>query len=742
MSDPRALNLPPPPRPQIAGQEAGRFNNQDPTQPQRAPDLFDNRVGQGSEDSGIVIDTGTGMAVTVRADGPDIEEEDLPAPAVHIPRPPAPFDENLAITLGLEGRVLSNIGAEVIQGVDADITSRQGWIDQYNKGIDLIGSKIEEIGTRGARRNVSRIGHPLMLDAMVKYQAGASAEMLPAMGPAKVPTIGNVPLEEEQRANNFEADLNYYFTDVATEYYPDTGHMLMGQAFCGLGYKKVFRCPIRRRPVSESVLAPDLIVSEEATDLQNAVRVTHRIDMTKSQLLRMQVVGQYRRIELGMPGSMMFGGSAQRKIKEAEGITIGGFARPEDQPYEILECDLDIDIDHHIIDGYWERRTPDGLMLPYKVAVERNSQQVLGMWRNWDPSDPLCLKQNMYVKFGLVPGFGFHDWGFLQLLGNQTRALRACWRLLIDTGMFSNFPGGIKNKNARTATNEIAPAPGEFTDVDAPLSVDLSKMFMPMPYKDVSPALVQFTELIGQHSRELAGSVMLETGEGRTNIPVGTIMAFVEDKVQTFAEVYKRNHNAQKEEFHKIRKLFAERPNDLWVLTRERPSDPNAQRRQWERAEEFTDLALRPASDPNVPSRIHRLMVDNVLGLLAQQAPDVMDRRAVLSEIITDLGKDATKFLVAPMQNAGQQQPDPRVQAKMIDSQTKQQQMIGEQQIADDKNQIEREKMALDASKAAAENETTQRVENIKQMGEVTKLHHEAALGIGTQAQPEQEAAD
>jgi len=207
--------------------------------------------------------------------------------------------------------------------------------------------------------------------------------------------------------------------------------MLMHQAFCGIGYKKVYRCPIRRRPVSESVLAPDLIVSEEATDLDSALRVTHRIDMIKSQLRRMQIVGQYRDIDLGMPGTQFqFGFSAQQKIRESDGLVAVNLGRPQDQPYEILETDQDIDIDTHMIDGYWERRTPDGLPLPYKITVERGSQQVLGLWRNWRPDDALCLKRNMYVKFGMVPGLGFHDWGFLQLLGNQTRALRAIWRLL------------------------------------------------------------------------------------------------------------------------------------------------------------------------------------------------------------------------------------------------------------------------------------------------------------------------
>jgi len=737
------------PRPQIAGQEGARVNN-------LGEPLPGSPFTQAKLDKAeIAIDAGEGIAFYIDENGKMTSDPpEIMSPAIRRSQEPPPFNENLAITLGLRNRTLDSIGSDIVQGVDADVLSRQSWIDQYNKGIDLLGLKIEELSQRGGtRRNISRVGHPLLLEAMVKYQAGAAAEMLPAMGPVKVPVIGRAPGWIQQLADAFEADFNYFLTDVAKEYYPDTSRMLMHQAFCGLGYKKVFRCPIRRRPVSESVLAPDLIVSEEATDLDSALRVTHRIDMLKGTLRRMQIVGQYADVDLGMPNTVnQFGLSAQMKIRESDGLVPVNLGRPMDAPYEILECDTDIDIDEHLIDGYWERRTPDGLPLPYKVTVERGSQRVLGLWRNWRPEDALCLKRNMYVKFGMTPGLGFHDWGFLQLLGNQTRALRAIWRLLIDCGMLSNFPGGIKNKNIRTMTNEIMPAPGEFVDVDAPLSADLTKQFVPMPYKDVSAPLVQFQDMIKQESQQLAGMAMMETGEGRTNIPVGTIMAFVEDKVQVMAEVYKRNHHAQKEEFHKIRELFAENPQDLWILTRDRPNDADAERHQWERAEEFMALALRPASDPNVPSRIHRLMVDNVLAMIAQTAPNVMNVQNVLSDIVTDIGKDPSRYIIQPDQQQQQQPPpDPRLEVAKLNNETKKQQIQSQEKVNESKQQVEREKMSLEANKAAAQNQTAQQVEQIKQQASTAQIRQQnmadTALenirqGHEDQRQTHQQAAD
>lgn len=552
------------------------------------------------------------------------------------------------------------------------------------------------------------------------HNSGAAAEMLPAAGPAKVPTIGRVGSDEQELAQAFQDDFNYFLTEVATEYYPDTAQMLMHQAFCGVAYKKVYRCPIRRRPVSESVRAIDLIVSEEATDLDNALRVTHQIQMLRTQLRRMQIVGQYRDIDIGQPGAPMgLGQSAQRAIKVNEGLSPGA-TRPLDQPYEILECDQAIDIDEHVIDGYYERRTPDGLPLPYKLTIERNSQKVLGLWRLWKPNDPLCLKQNAYVKFGLVPSLGYHNWGFLQLLGNQTRVLRAIWRILINAGMFSNFPGGMKDKAARTSTNEIAPGPGEFVDVEVNPGKKLADVVIPLPYKGPDAALIQLSEIVKQDAMRLGGTVMLEVGEGRTNVPVGTILAMIEQQVQVMAEVFKANHRSQKEELRKLRELFADNPSDLSVMVRERPRSPEAQYREWQRAEEFMDLNLQPASDPNAPSSIHRLMSTNVLMMLATQDPSGFDLYEVRKDALRAIGKDPERFLVRP-ENQSPPPPDPKVAGKQAELAEKLQEAEIGAASKGAELQVKREQIAAEAAQSAAQNETSRIVEGMKQHTEAQK---------------------
>jgi hypothetical protein len=678
---------------------------------------------RGEDGSGVVVgDDGTVQAelphVFVRGTGTQNDN-------------PADFGENLAQTLD-EG-VLSNIAAEVIEGVEADQQSRTAWVEQYTKGIDLLALKIEDPGQQGGgSRGVSRAGHTLLIEAMVKQQAAAGAEMLPAMGPVKVPTIGDSSEDEEQRAADLAADMNYYLTDVATEYYPDTESMLMHQAYCGIGYKKIYRDPIRRRPVSESVLAPDMIVSEEATDLDSALRVTHSIQMLKGQLRRMQLVGHYREIDLGMPmGGFGLGRQAQQAINRSQGIS-NTAQRPQDQPYEIWETDTELDVDYLGIDGRFERQTPWGLPLPYKITLDHQSRQVLGVWRNWRPEDALYQRRNMFVKFGMVPGLGFHSWGFLQLLGNQTRTLRAILRLMIDSGMFSNFPGGVKFKNARTATNEIAPRPGEFVDIDAVMgpNADISKLWMPLPYKTLDPVFVQLAEQIKNDAKSLGATVDLEVGEGRTNMPVGTVLAMIEQQVQVMAAVLKRNHRAQKQELHKLRELFAENPSDLSTMCRGRPQASNGEPRMWQLAEEFMDLDLSPASDPNVPSRVHQIMAANIALLIGQQAGPLVDMTEILKDAFRAIGRDPARYVVQPAQGAPAPPPpppDPKIVAATITAQQKQQQEIMETQAQQQKLEVDREKMAAQASEAAAGNETALEIARTKAAADTAQPYHEAA---------------
>lgn len=638
------------------------------------------------------------------------------------------FGRNLAEDL--DESTLGKLADEVVQGVESDITSRQKWITQYARGLDLLGTDIEE-PQEGQQKGVSRIGHPLMIEAMVRYEAAAEAELLPASGPCKVPTIGRASPDEEREAQDFQDDFNYILTEEMTEFYPDTGSMLMHQAYCGLGYKKVFWDPLLNRPTSQSVLAPNLIVSEEATDLQTASRVTHEIEMTRSMLRRMQILGHYIDIEIGMPtAGVGLGRQAQLKLSEIQGLTPVAI-RPQDQPYLIWETDEDfIPGMGGLPEGRFERKAR-GMPLPYKIAVEKSSMKVLGVWRNWRPDDPLFRKRNMYVKYTMIPSLGYHPWGFRHLLGNSTMALRGVWRLLLDAGLFSNFPGGVKDGRFRSSTNQIRPSPGEWVDIDGPgigPDFDIRKHFMAMPYNVQAAApLFQLSEAIKQDAMRLGATTQIEVGEGRTNVPVGTIMAMVEQQIQVMAGVHKRNHRAQKEELRLIRELFATDIDALNRFAKLRPRPGDTEPRIWKAAHEFMDLNLQPASDPNVPADIMRKQQVNLLVMLAQQFPALFDLPEIAKYTITTIGADPERFLVQPGQNQAPPPPDPKVIAATIKAQSDQQKQQTDAATAAARIQLEREHLAVEAGKAAADNQTDIATTQMKTAQSHAQPYHDAA---------------
>lgn len=626
------------------------------TQPIEIPGLENTVVTGPSTEAGITITEDGGIEI-----GPPEPEEFDSAPDK--------FDENLADKI--DPGFLSTLANDLIEGVQADLTTRSGFIDNYNKGLELLGLKIEEsTTTRTQKRNVSRIGHPLLLESVVRFQAQARAEMLPAFGPCKVANIGGSSEQQDQLAYDLETDMNYYLTQIDKGFYPDFDRGLFALGFGGNLFKKGYHDPIKRMPMSRCIQIEDFIVSENASDLYDAQRKTHRMWMTTGEIKKMQYVKAYRDVPIGD------GQFSQDPTKQKQGDIVGiafSGARSQDQEHEIYETYTDLDPVERL--GFREKGAPKDVPLPYAVTIDVATQTVLAVRRNWKKDDEQFEERRRFVHYGLIPSFGFLCLGYLHLLGNQTRALRAIWRIMIDAGMFSQFPGGLKAKSVRTDTNEIAPGPGEFVDVDIGPFDDIKSAFMMMPYKDVSAQLMSLSEIIQQDSQRMAGLPEMEVGEGRTHIPVGTMMSMVEQATQTMASVHKRLHSAMQEELTLIRDLFLEDPEALTRLARN-PA------RKWKLAEEFASLDLVPASDPNIPSQTHRVQQATALIALSQspQAAALYDQFSVQRRALKAIGINDWVSLIH--QSQGGPPPDPKAMATMAELKFKEKDLAFQQEDA------------------------------------------------------------
>jgi hypothetical protein len=655
--------------------------------------------------------------------------EDGKGVTVKIHQPPRPkslsdgFDENLAERPELSNQ-LSSIAEDILEGIDADLASRQGFIDNWIAGQELLGTMIEtRSDTKGQKRNVSRVRDTTMLENIVRAQSQARRELLPAAGPCKVEEMAGSDEQDDDLAADFTTDFNYILTKGMPEFVPGLDRGLFGFFYSGNMFRYGYHDPMSRRPKVETYPTEDVIVSEEATDLDTATRVTLRIpEMSPGEAKRRQFYGLWRQVDL--MGSALDISPELQKKQEMSGVRNMG-TRQKDQPLCIYQTIVDLDLS---LMGLEEKDAPEGLMLPYKVTTDKSSRQVVRIERYWRQDDPLFLRKRRLVHYSMVPGFAFLAYGFLHLQGNQVKALTSIVRLLIDAMMFGCFPGGVKAKGIRTETNEINPGPGEWADLGVPAGMDdIRKALMPLPYKDLSPVSIQFYNLLQQACQRVGAAAMMETGEGRTNMPVGTIMAMLEEKSTVMSAIHARMHEAMARELSMVREMFLERPESFSRVL------PNP-RRSWAAMTEFSNLNLIPASDPNVPSQVHRIMLATALATLlgmpgAQQLLDPVD---ILKRVLRMIGiSDPEKAMKDPATVAQQNQPeqDPVVAAAQATLQAKQMDVTSKQEENQRKaaeSAVEAEGKAKEAQQVTADNQldraSKERIAAMKEETEHLKL--------------------
>lgn len=623
------------------------------------------------------------------------------------------FNENIA--MDLDGSALGQIANELLRLIEQDEQSRTEYLQQIVMGMDLLGTKIESPKSNSADGSTSVEGqatvkHPLLLEAIVRFQANARGELLPAAGPVKIRNDGLENKGVDIEAHALEMDFNHYLTVTAPEYYPDTERMFFSLGFCGTAFKKVYHCPIRRRPVSEFVDVKDVIVSNAETNILSAQRVTHHIKMQPSIMKRMQLLGVYRSAPMTDAGPTKKN-AVEEKIEELQGIKPTPTSSLDNELRDVYECYCELDIpgyEHEDADG-----NLTGLRLPYRVTIDKTSREILEIRRWWRQGDDNFLRKGVFVDYIFVPGIGFYGFGLLHLLGNSTMALTAGWRLCIDNGMFANFPGFIYAKQAgRQLTNEFRVAPGSGVAIETGGQA-IQNIVSPLPYRGVDAGFLQLLELIDSSGQRLGGTAELNVGEGNTQAPVGTTIALIEQAQKVISAVHKRMHAAQAREFELLKELFKEDPESFW-------RDNKFPAGTWSEdvlIKALNNVNLTPVADPNTPSQTARIQKAMAIKQLQSANPQLYNAQAVDERIFEMLGIDDAKSLFNPPQPPNPMQDPAMVmaQAKMMDSQAK---------MAEVK--VRAVDVTADAQNRAADRESKERIAMLQLAREIA-VHPESA---------------
>ena len=538
------------------------------------------------------------------------------------------FDANLAEYMS--DSELSSIAGDLIGDYEADLASRKDWIQTYVDGLELLGLKIEE--RTEPWEGACGVYHPILAEAVVKFQAEMIMETFPAAGPVKTQIIGKETPEKKQSAVRVQDDMNYQLTDVMQEYRPEHERLLWGLGIAGNAFKKVYYDPALERQVAMYVPAEDIVVPYGASNLESAERVTHVMRKTENDILRLQNAGFYRDIDLGTPDNVL--DEVEKKIAEKL-----GFRATSDDRYKVLEMHVNLDLpgfEHTSDDGEMT-----GIGLPYVVSVEKGSGMILAIRRNWNPDDETHKKRQHFVHYGYIPGFGFYCFGLIHLIGAFAKSGTSILRQLVDAGSLANLPGGFKTRGMRIKGDDTPIAPGEFRDVDVP-SGTMKDNILPLPYKEPSLVLAQLLDKIVDEGRRFASAADLKVADMSGNTPVGTTLAILERTLKVMSAVQARVHYSMKQEFRLLKRIIADyTPEDYSY-------EPSEGRRSAKRSD-YDDVDVIPVSDPNAATMSQKIMQYQAALQLAQGAPQLYNLPLLHRQMLDVLGiKDAAKLVPLP----------------------------------------------------------------------------------------------
>ena len=535
----------------------------------------------------------------------------------------APFDANLAEYL--DDQALTKIANDLVGSVETDVNSRKEWADTFVKGLETIGMKMEQRSSPW--EDACGVYSTVLAEAAIRFQAEAMSETFPAAGPVKTKVLGEINQDKEDAALRVRTDMNYELTEVMTEYRPEHERMLYSLGLAGSAFKKVYYDPNLGRQVAIYIPAEDVIVPYGASNIEQAERVTHVMRKTKNELVKLQAAGFYLDTDLGDP-EPYHSDIEEKKAEE------GGFSLTDDDRYCLYEIHADL-----IIDGLGEE-AGDGLeiALPYVVTIERGTNTILSIRRNWNPDDELTLKRQHFVHYVYVPGFGFYGLGLIHIIGGYAKAGTSLIRQLVDAGTLSNLPGGLKSRGLRVKGDDTPIGPGEFRDVDVP-SGSIRDNILPLPYKEPSQTLFALLKQITEEGRRLGAISDMNISDMSANAPVGTTLALLERTLKPMAAVQSRVHYAMKQEFKLLRKIIAEYAPVEYMYVPDR-GEPRA------RQADYAMVEVIPVSDPNSSTMAQRVVQYQTVMQMAQAAPQIYNLPQLHRQMIEVLGiKDADKLV-------------------------------------------------------------------------------------------------
>jgi len=534
------------------------------------------------------------------------------------------FDSNLAEFI--DDQDLTELGNDCIAKFESDKTSRSDWEQTYKQGLDQLGLEIEDRTTPWA--GACGVFHPMLSEAVVRFQSQTIQEIMPAKGPVRTQCWGVVTDERTQQAHRVQEYMNYQLLEVMTEYRSETEKLLFSLPLAGSAFRKIYFDPSLGRPTSMFVPAEDFVVAYHESDLDQAERYTHVMNRSSNQVRKLQVNGFYRDVELTT--SHVEDNPITEKYNEIGGVSPSW---DDNERHQLLEM-------HSVLDlpGFED---PDGVALPYVITIDKASSTVLSIYRNWEEDDPNRLKKQHFVHYGYVPGIGFYNLGLIHMIGGLAKSATSLLRQLVDAGTLSNLPGGLKTRGLRIKGDDTPIMPGEFRDVDVPGGVIRDNITF-LPYKEPSSVLYQLLGNIVDEGRRFASMADMKVADMNQNAPVGTTLAIMERAMKVQSAIQARIHASLKQEYKILAGIIRDYTSPSYPYETEEGESI--------KSEDFDDrVDVIPVSDPNASTMSQRIMQYQAAMQLAQQSPGLYDMPLLHRQMMELIGiPNADKIVPMP----------------------------------------------------------------------------------------------
>ena len=541
--------------------------------------------------------------------------------------PSEDFFANLAEEISEDD--LKKLGTELIGQYQGDRDSRSEWEETYIKGLDQLGLKIEDrtLPWPGA----CGVFHPMLTEAVVRFQSQAITEMFPAVGPVKTKILGLSTSEKEQQGKRVEDYMNYLLTDKMSEYRTETEKLLFSLPLAGSAFRKVYFDPNMGRPCAIFVPAEDFIVSYGATDLQMAERATHIMKKNANDVRKLQVSGFYRDIDLPDPSP-----DPDDIRKKYDELTGDSSTYDFDNRYTLLEMMVNLDLEG--FEDTDDSGEPTGIALPYVVTIDISSGNILSVRRNWYEDDENRMMRQHFAHYQYLPGIGFYGFGLVHLIGGLAKSATSLLRQLVDAGTLSNLPGGLKSRGLRIKGDDTPIMPGEFRDVDIPGGAIRDNITF-LPYKEPSATLYQLLGNIVEEGRRFTSASDMNVADMNSEAPVGTTLAILERAMKVMSAIQSRLHASMKQEFNILVKVIRDFTSPSYPYEVEPDADI--------KTEDFDDrIDVLPVSDPNAATMSQRIMQYQAALQLAQQSPQIYNLPELHRQMLDTLGiRDADKII-------------------------------------------------------------------------------------------------